>query len=131
MLQTPLAAKCVFLPGTMLAMLDVMVPDQGLIDQLGKLGVVGIMAVAVVMLWRKLEKKETEMAAALAKKDAELAARDALLMENYKQMAGALASNNSLMCKMSETLDRMQDTLDKITTVRAQVGHNRIERSDR
>lgn len=67
------------------------------IDQVSKIGAMGLLAVAVVVLWRKLQEK------------------DALLMQNYKSMAEALATNKAVVEKMSETLGQIKEAVERMT----------------
>jgi hypothetical protein len=78
-------------------------PDPASIEQISRLGMVGLLAVAVVVLWRALQ------------------AKDAILMANYKSMADTLAANRVVVEKMAETLDRIEQAVDKLDSVRQMV----------
>ncbi len=75
--------------------------DIPLLDQVGKLGADALLAAAVIVLWRKLQEK------------------DKLLMENYRSMADALAANNSISEKMSDTLCEIKEAVERLTSARA------------
>ena len=94
---------------TLLGMLQgVPTPDPAVIEQVSRLGMVGLLAAAVVVLWRKLQEK------------------DSILMANYKSMADALAANKAVVEKMAETLSRIEQAVDKLDRVRAAVQHPAI-----
>jgi len=75
------------------------VVDPSSINAFSRLGADGLLAAAVVVLWRKLQEK------------------DSLLMQNYARMAEALAANKSVNDKMSETLDAMKQAVGHLTSV--------------
>jgi len=74
--------------------------EPGFVDQIGRLGMVGLLALAVVVLWKKLQEKDT------------------ILMANYKAMAEALATNKAVVEKMADTLVRIEAAVDRLDNVR-------------
>lgn len=89
------------------AILEALPPaiEPNFVDQIGRLGMVGLLAMAVVVLWKKLQEKDT------------------ILMANYKAMADALAMNKAVVEKMAETLVRIEQAVDKLDNVRQVVRH--------
>jgi transcriptional regulator with GAF, ATPase, and Fis domain len=75
-------------------------PEATYLDKISQLGVTGLLAVAVVVLWRKLQDK------------------DALLMANYKSMADSLAADKATKEKMAETLEAIKEAVERMETVR-------------
>lgn len=81
-------------------MQDVSNLNANAFEHIERLGINGLLALAVVILWRKLQEK------------------DAILMKNHETLADALASNRIIYEKMSDTLDDIKQTVEKIETVR-------------
>jgi len=82
----------------MINLAQVVVPPSGapnVPDSIGHLGLDGILSVAVLALWRKVNEK------------------DKLVMDNYKAMSDSLATNKLLSDEMLKTLRTMQDTLSE------------------
>lgn len=82
----------------------VLTPDIGAIAEVSRLGTTGLLAVAVIVLWRKLQEK------------------DGLLMANYRSMAESLAANKATSEKMAETLEAIKEEVQRLATVREQLG---------
>lgn len=91
-------------------LIDATVADPNAIGQVGRLGLDGVLAVAVIILWKKLQEMWVK-----------LEAKDVLIMSNYKSMADALAANNTVVCKMSDILEEMHKAVEVLTSVRAVV----------
>lgn len=77
--------------------------DPSVLDQIGRLGVQGLLATAVVVLWMKVQEK------------------DKLLMDNYKNLADTMASNKNTMEKMADTLEGIKTEVERLHTVRDQL----------
>lgn len=80
-------------------------PEVTYLDKVSQLGVTGLLAIAVIVLWKKLQDK------------------DSLLMANYKSMAESLATNKATAEKMAETLEAIKEAVERLETVRQQIGH--------
>lgn len=108
MLPLPSIVKLIAGLGIVSAFVDMTSPADAAawVQEISHLGMTGLLAVAVIVLWKKLQEK------------------DSLLMANYKSMADSLASNKALSEKMSETLDRIEDAVERLVTVRAQLDHS-------
>ena len=78
-------------------------PDPSALDHVERLGINGLLALAVVVLWRKLQDK------------------DNVLMQNYRVMADTLASTKAIQEKMADTLDNMNEKIEHMDTVRTVV----------
>ena len=65
---------------------------------------------AVLVLWRKLQEK------------------DKIIMDTFKSMADALATNRVTVEKMSDTLDGIRETVLELNTVRSAIADARQHR---
>lgn len=79
--------------------------DIGWLDKVSRLGTTALLAIAVIVLWKKLQEK------------------DALLMNNYRNMAETLAASKATAEKMADTLDAIKEAVERLETVRQQLGH--------
>lgn len=70
------------------------------IDQIGKLGTIGLLSFAVIALWRKLQEK------------------DELITANFKAMAESQAVLKVTVERMAQVLDDMKEALEKLNNVR-------------
>lgn len=97
------------------------VPDLGFIGQMERLSLVGVLISAVVVLWRKLDAKDTAFA------------------EISTKMINALVLNNQLMIEMrteskdnthnlTETVSELRDAINQSVTVREAVEDIRSKR---
>jgi hypothetical protein len=102
-MDAPLVIKTIFLLGTGLAIIQV-APGTGVVDDtarsLSQMGAMGILSVAVVVLWRKLQEK------------------DKIIMDAFKTMGDVLATNKVTVEKMSDTLDDIKKAVREFNTVR-------------
>ncbi len=92
------------------AVVPVLPPEVSVFAHISELGSLGLLAMAVVVLWRKCESK------------------DAMLMEIYKSAVTAITENRLNTAQMTETSKRlsethqkMSDTLDSIKEVVARI----------
>jgi hypothetical protein len=83
--------------------------DPGTIDHIISMGPVGLLMMAVIVLWRKLQEK------------------DSLLMANYRSMADSLAANKLVLEKMAETLEGIKATVEKMDNVHQVLTRDRID----
>lgn len=76
------------------------VANADLVKQIGDLGVKGLLAVAVVILWKKFNERED------------------IILNLMKTLADALAGNKSNIEKMSGILDDMQESIERMNNLR-------------
>ena len=104
-------AYLVAITGSFAALVQMVTPDgasAATLDHIERLGINGLLAIAVIVLWKKIQEK------------------DLVLMSNYKSMAEALAANKVVVEKMSDTLDGIKETVEHMDTVRAMIPPARL-----
>jgi hypothetical protein len=101
------------------------VPDASVlsgIKDLGAIGTVGFLAIAVLYLWKGSREDRAFFWTKLDAKDQAIKEKDAVIMENYKAMTMAVASSNVVNQQMAETLATIKQTVEHLDTVRAAMG---------
>ena len=99
-------AYLVAITGSFAALVQLVTPADApaaALDHIERLGINGLLALAVIVLWRKLQEK------------------DSMLMSNYKSNAESRAANKAVIDKMSDTLDGIKETVERMETVRAMI----------
>lgn len=76
------------------------VNNTDFIKQISDLGAKGLLAAAVIILWKKLQERED------------------MILNLIKTLADALAANKVNIDKMSDILDDMKDSIEKMNNVR-------------
>lgn len=87
--------------GSFMALLQTMpIPEAGVIGQFERLGLVGVLICAVVVLWRKLDTKDT------------------LLTESQVTMAKAFVANTDMMRELKDSVESLHGIVERLVTVR-------------
>lgn len=79
------------------------IPDANLVGQVERLGLVGVLILIVIVLWRKLEARENL----------------------DRKMLEAVTDNTATMRRLQESVDKMEETVSHNNTVREAIDHKR------